>query len=151
MGKPKLDAHHQLTAFFLDCSTDPLQTSCLFTGYVYATAETLMHVDLDIQIDPEGWPINVIPPTALVYGDCNALPAVAAQLYVGVDQAKLGIGLAAALLSGFPFIGWSVRHQQWHFCTHNALACRITASCKCWQLRVFLASCLADGSKPPFL
>ena len=77
-------------------------------GYVYATAQTLAHVDLHIQVNPRGWTVTNIPATAVVYGDCTALPAVAMELNLGVDQAKLGIGLAAALLSGFPFIGWSV-------------------------------------------
>lgn len=90
-------------------------------GYVYATAQTLAHVDLHIQVDPRGWTVTNIPSTAVVYGDCTALPAVAMELNVGVDQAKLGIGLAAALLSGFPFIGWSVS-ETYSLCTH-ALQC----------------------------
>lgn len=80
----------------------------VLAGYVYATAQTLAHVDLDIQVNPQGFTVSNIPSTALVYGDCDASPAVAVSLSLGVDQAKLGIGLAAALLPGFPLIGWSV-------------------------------------------
>ena len=112
-----------------------LRQAVVFAGYVYATAQELMHVDLVVQVSPSGWTVSNIPSTALVYGDCSAFPAVAVQLSVGIDQAKLGIGLAAALLSGFPLIGWSVRHQPWRLRTHDAFASCIALSCKHWQLR----------------
>ena len=76
-------------------------------GYVYATAQTLAHVDLDIAIDPSG--ITLVQPLAapLVFGDCLAPPAVSVGMFVGVDSSNMGIGLAAAL-TGIPFFGWSV-------------------------------------------
>ena len=100
-----LNTHHMS----LSGSTDKLSQAVMFAGYVYATYQELMHVDLVAQVSPYGWTVSNIPSTALVYGDCNALPAVVVALSVGVDQAQMGIGLAAALLSGFPLIGWSVR------------------------------------------
>ena len=76
-------------------------TAELSAGYVYATAQTLAHVDLDIAVDPRGF--TVAPPSSgLVYGDCSttASPAVLVGLYIGVDRSNMGIGLAASLLDG---------------------------------------------------
>lgn len=81
----------------------------LYVGYVYARAQTLAHVDLDIAVDASGFTVS--PPTSgLVYGDCSetASPAILVGLYIGVDSSNMGIGLAAALLEGVAYIGWSV-------------------------------------------
>lgn len=92
----------------------------LFVGYVYARAQSLAHVDLDIAVDARGF--IVAPPTSgLVYGDCSmtASPAILVGLYIGVDSSNMGIGLAASLLDGIPYIGWSVRTPQLHACCHE--------------------------------
>lgn len=79
-------------------------------GYVYATAQTVIHVDFEIDISPTYKPSPYLG-TAVrtLYGDCaSQTHKVSVGMFVGVDQAKTGIGLAASLLTGVPFIGWSV-------------------------------------------
>ena len=112
---------------------------CALAGYVYATASTLAHANLDIQISPSGWTVSRIPSTALVYGNCSASPAVVAQLYVGVDQAQLGMGLAAALLAGFPLIGWSV--------SRSLSTCALHPCCfHFWLAVIEQAACSAEDA-----
>ena len=77
-------------------------------GYVYATAQTLAHVDLEVGIDPAGFPAVTAPAAFLAYGDCSQSPVVLAGLYFGVDQANMAIGLAAALSPNILFEGWNV-------------------------------------------
>ncbi|KAL0024938.1 hypothetical protein WJX77_004512 [Trebouxia sp. C0004] len=80
---------------------------CLRHSYVYATAQTLAHVDLNISIETSGGTAVLLPSDGLVCGDCNAFPVVFVGVYIGVDQASMGIGLAAALSSAIPLLGWS--------------------------------------------
>ncbi|KAL0024937.1 hypothetical protein WJX77_004512 [Trebouxia sp. C0004] len=90
--------------------TAGLQGSVLWdlaSGYVYATAQTLAHVDLNISIETSGGTAVLLPSDGLVCGDCNAFPVVFVGVYIGVDQASMGIGLAAALSSAIPLLGWS--------------------------------------------
>ena len=88
----------------------------LLAGYVYATAQTLAHVDVDAQISPAGLTIPSLPSSVeFVHGDCSAAPRVSLQLLVGVDNATTGIGLAAALnvsIGGYQLPGWNVSQKD---------------------------------------
>lgn len=91
-------------------------TSCklfvLYAGYVSATAQTLAHVDLDINVNSNGATNVATPVHLLVLGICSALPQVLLGTYVGVDQTSLTMGLAASLLQGVPLVGWNVSPGQ---------------------------------------
>ncbi|DBB00284.1 TPA: hypothetical protein ACH3X1_014109 [Trebouxia sp. C0004] len=95
--------------------TAGLQGSVLWdlaSGYVYATAQTLAHVDLNISIETSGGTAVLLPSDGLVCGDCNAFPVVFVGVYIGVDQAilenmgPLAAGVACKRQVSFGLLLW---------------------------------------------
>ena len=70
-----------------------LRTDATVAGYLYATAETVAHVDFTAIISPSHF-TSPYPPTALKYGNRGS-KRVLIGMSIGVDQANTGPGLAA--------------------------------------------------------